>query len=39
MKKLIALLLALILVFSLVTCGSRSEEPANDEEDSASTLD
>ena len=39
MKKLIALLLALMLVFSLVTCGSRSEEPDNDAEEPASTLD
>ena len=39
MKKLIALLLALILIFSLVTCGSKNEDLGNDAEAPASTLD
>ena len=31
MKKLIALLLALVMVLSLVACGSKTEEPAAEE--------
>ena len=32
MKKLIALLLALLMVFSLVACGQKEEAPAAEEE-------
>ena len=32
MKKLIALLLALVMVFSLAACGSKTEAPAESSE-------
>ncbi len=37
MKKIIALLLAVVMVFGLVACASSSEEPANDDVSDTST--
>ena len=34
MKKMIALLLALVMVFTMAACGSKTEEPANSDENS-----